>query len=235
MVHWSPEIANCFHPFGQEEGEAELHLQQQSDKHFTLTSGFTYKCSDSHAIHLRPGLLKETDLASVPSSMRWMVGSYGRHTFAALLHDALIRGVATTLRPLPKGPWEKRVAIDAIFFEALVCLGVPKLLSRLMWAAVTVKSRWTSGNLRRALTMLWMASVIAGTGLLVWGSLNGRWDAVALSLVLPLLGATLWGKGFRAGAFAGYGVVFVALPTGFGWLASGVYRMIERVAGDWFS
>ena len=117
MAHWSPEIANCFHPFGQEEGEAELHLQQQSDRDFTLTSGFTYKCGDSRAIHLGPGLLKETDLASVPSSMRWMVGSYGRHTFAALLHDALIRGVATTLRPLPKGPGEKRVAIDAIFFR----------------------------------------------------------------------------------------------------------------------
>jgi len=232
MTHWSPEIANCFHPFGEEEGEAELHLQQQSDKDFTLTSGFTYKCGDSHSIDLGPGRLQETDLTSVPSSMQWMVGSYGRHTFAALLHDALIRGVATTSRHFPTGPWEKRVAIDAIFFEALVCLGVPKLLSRLMWAAVTIKSRWNSGNLRRALTMLWMASVIAGTGLLVWGSLSGRWDAVALSLVLPLLGATLWGKGFRAGVFGGYGVVFVALPTGFGWLASGAYRLIQRIAGD---
>ena len=81
--------------------------------------------------------------------------------------------------------------------------------------------------------MLWMAAVAAGTALLVWGAFTGRWAAVALSLVLPLLGAGLWGKGFRAGVFAGYGVVFVALPTGLGWLASAVYRLIQRIAGDW--
>lgn len=229
---WGGEIGECFHPYLEIEGVPSLVLEQTSDNHFRLVSGFSYRCGNAMPIHLAPGSLEATDLASVPRSLQWMVGSYGRHSFAALLHDALLGDVVETDRSFPDDPWDRRVEIDGVFHEALVCLGVPRLLSRLMWAAVTIKSRWGSTFWRKLLTVLWLSAVLAGTSAMIWGILNGRWDAIGATLVLPIFGAVLWGKGFVAGLYAGYGVVFVALPTTLGWASAGVHKAVQRAASS---
>ena len=230
---WEEEISRCFHPFGEVSGEAELVLRQISDDRFELVSGFTYSCDGSEPIHLAPGSLSSTDLASVPRPLNWMVGNYGRHTFAALLHDALQQGVADTDIVLPSDSWEFNVEIDAIFLSALKGLGVPTLLSNLMWAAVRISSRWQSNGTRKTLTLLWASAALAGIALMMWGVATARWEAVLIALGLPVVGAALWGKDFKAGAFAGYGAVFVAGPTALVWCSGMVYRVLQRIVGRW--
>jgi len=75
----------------------------------------------------------ETDFASVPRLVVWLLPRYGRWTPAAILHDYLWHLARS--RQLPK------VDADAIFNRALRELKVPFLRRWLMWTAV----RWAAG------------------------------------------------------------------------------------------
>jgi hypothetical protein len=79
----------------------------------------------------------ETDFASVPRFLTWLVPTYGRYTKAAILHDWLW-DEATAGR-------FNRADADGIFCRSMRELGVPFLRRWLMWAAVRLGSVPRSG------------------------------------------------------------------------------------------
>lgn len=75
-----------------------------------------------------------TDLASVPQFLTWLVPKDGRHTPAAILHDALMPSGTR----LYDGPKVDRVEADRIFRNAMRHLGVPFLRRWIIWSAVSM-------------------------------------------------------------------------------------------------
>lgn len=73
----------------------------------------------------------QTDLASVPRFLTWLVPRYGLYTKAALIHDHLC-----SARP-EDNPARDRFEADEIFREAMRELGVGWLRRWMMWGAVT--------------------------------------------------------------------------------------------------
>jgi hypothetical protein len=131
----------------------------------------------------------KTDLESVPWFLWWLVASYGNHTQAALLHDALIVDRCTP--PVP------RQTADRILLVALREPGQKTGVFRhwLMWAAVSV-----FGTMRRPLLVrpvLFSVQVLAVWVLAVWGAMsasdavwpNSMWGRVAFGLVAVVASA----------------------------------------------
>jgi hypothetical protein len=90
---------------------------------------------DGHNVVVPPNEGGRTDLASVPSFMWWLVASYGNHTRAALLHDALVVDTKGVDPPIA------RTAADRILLSALREPGQKKggaFRHWLMWAAASV-------------------------------------------------------------------------------------------------
>lgn len=110
-------------PFVEEEF---IDIRQTGDTTFAVVAPFLY--SGKHESFTVPAG-QDTDFATVPSGITWLIPRYGRWTKAAILHDYLWRtGVVT-----------KRDA-DGIFRRALRELGVPVYKRWLMWTAVRVTS-----------------------------------------------------------------------------------------------
>jgi hypothetical protein len=79
---------------------------------------------------------QDTDLASVPVGLTWLIPRYGRWTKAAILHDYLWRtGVIT------------KSDADGVFRRALRELGVPIHKRWVMWSAVRLASITKHGGL----------------------------------------------------------------------------------------
>ncbi len=204
--------------------DAEIVLAQVSDRRFRLVRPFRYIGAESEFI-VTPEDLPGTDLASVPWPLRWFASGYGRHTAAALLHDHLVEHGAGLDPPV------LRKRADRVFLEALEDLGVPLVRRRLMWAAVTLATRFSLPWLRgRAGIVLWALAAVAGIAVFVVGATSGNLALAALAAVAPVPFALLWGEAAPAGLIAGYGVLVVGPPT-IGVLAGyGVYWVIEWVA-----
>jgi hypothetical protein len=139
----------------------------------------------------------KTDVASVPWFMWWLVASYGNHTRAALLHDALV--VDKGAPPVP------RTTADRLFLAALREPGQKTGAFRhwLMWAAVAV-----FGTMPRVIAGVFLAYVVAVWGLVIaavaWAWAPAVWPkslvwqiavvaavAAAVCVALVLLG-TFW-------------------------------------------
>ena len=108
---------------------------------------------------------EQTDFASVPRSVQWLLPMSGRYTKAAVLHDHLWK----------KGP-EMGVGLndaDGIFRKCMQELDVPFLQRWIMWAAVRtvslVRSRFAEGpgDLLRVLALF----VYPGLFLLAGGAI----------------------------------------------------------------
>lgn len=69
--------------------EPKIIVEQSEPNGFVLQRGFRYKAPCRVEPFLVPAR-ETTDLASVPWPLWWLIASYGRHTKAALVHDALI-------------------------------------------------------------------------------------------------------------------------------------------------
>jgi hypothetical protein len=88
-----------------------------------------------HRVVVPPSTGGKTDLASVPSFLWWLIASYGNHTRAALLHDALYSDPGTT-PPVP------RATADRLFLTALRDPEQKTGVFRhwLMWTAVSLSA-----------------------------------------------------------------------------------------------
>lgn len=110
-------------PFLREE---TIDIRQTGDTTFELVSPIRY--DGRHDTFVVPAG-QETDFASVPRAITWLVPRYGRWTKAAILHDYLYRSRVVSPRDA-----------DGIFRRALREQGVPLYKRWMMWTAVRLHS-----------------------------------------------------------------------------------------------
>lgn len=236
---------------------ARVGLEQVTDSHFALITGFTYRGRDGSLHHVFSWNLPCSDLASIPRSFRWFEGRHGRHTLAALLHDHQVA-------PGPDDPgtaayWRRRTRADDRFDESLGVLGVPVVRRRLMWSAVHFKTRLVDhGSGARLAMVVWCLLALAGSYVVAAGAL-GIWPGWQLPLsqpgwlapaaaVAPLVAAALWvpwtqvahlggtsrwrmvARRWGCGVVMGYGSLLV-VPTGLAVAAAEGIRSLADVGG----
>lgn len=199
---------------------ASFVVEQIGDKDFRLPEGlgFQYNPDGREPIRVTSESLPQTDFASIPRFMSWLVGRHGRHTAAALVHDQLV---------VPGMFFEDRKRADLSFREMMDALEVPPVLSRVMWAAVTLATRLGDRRARVGI-YAWAASAIVGLGLLAAGAVNLEPWLVVVALVGPFAAAALWGSQYWAGVVAGLALPVVALPAAASLLGYWAYWFIER-------
>ena len=90
---------------------------------WVLTDVLRYLSSRGLVVRVPAGFV--TDFASVPRPLWWWIPAWGRHGFAAVLHDWLYYCQVTS----------RRMA-DDLFREAMAELGVGRAKRTLMWLAV---------------------------------------------------------------------------------------------------
>ena len=157
--------------------------------------------------------LADTDLASVPVFLKWFVGSYGRHTPAALVHDERITNST---------PFDEATRADRQMFDLMTASGVLPVRRWAMWAAITVRTRWKSGLPRCAGVLAWAAIAICGMCMLVRGLGESDWWRLLVSLLLQVPASVFWGRSWRLGIVAGYALPVAVIPaaaSGAGYLA----------------
>ncbi len=187
-------------------------LRQINERQFALVEGFRYVGS-AGPFELRPEQLEATDLTSVPWLLRWFIPKYGRHTPAALLHDYQVDAI-------------DRTEADSIFRITLGELRVGYIRREIMWAAVTMATRFKMGGITMLLLVLWVLAMLVGVGSLTYGLLTTDWAMVGISLVAPLPASMLWTDKWVAGIWAGYGVGVVGVPS---------LAIVVFVSGYWVS
>jgi Protein of unknown function (DUF1353) len=104
-----------------------LHVAHISNKRWELTHPLVWEGKWQYII-VRSGF--ETDFASIPKPIRWLLDNAGGNAEAAVLHDAVWR---ESKRERPRiDPWHA----DGIFRKALRETGSTALSRALMWFAV---------------------------------------------------------------------------------------------------
>lgn len=171
-----------------------------------------------------PDALPTTDLASVPTALRWFVSPYGLHTPAALIHDRLIDGARVA------GVGDR--AADRLFRLMLDELGLPFLRRWLMWAAVAYGTRWRAGGWTRLVVIAWTLLSLAGIATFAWALATSHVLVALIAAFAPLPASVLWGPQYGAGIVAGYSAAWILPPTVLGAVAYGVYWLIDT-AIEW--
>jgi hypothetical protein len=175
-------------------------------------------------MEVRPDLLSDTDLASVPTFLGWFARRHGRHTPAALLHDQLITSDPSAL---PANQQMPDAQADLLFRQALAACDVALVKSWVLWTGVTLRTRNAMRPWGRLAIIAWFVAALAGTAVLVAGAATGNLLAVALALVAPIPFAALWGRQWSAGLIAGYAFWPIASGSLPAWLAYQAYRLAE--------
>jgi len=179
------------------DGTPDPELRQVDEDAFVILRSFCYRAArgdpDEGVVYLVPGEDFElpaqvelgsgpapkvvvppdtggrTDLASVPSLFWWLIASYGNHTRASLLHDALY--VDEGNPPVP------RRTADRLFLTALREPGPQKggaFRHWLMWAAVSA-----FGTMRWRLGLAFGLHLVTVWALTIWGLVWAWGDGVA--------------------------------------------------------
>jgi Protein of unknown function (DUF1353) len=199
---------------------ARFVLEQVADDEFRLQASFCYvPPGDQRPINVTQKSLGDTDLASIPRFMSWFVSRHGRHTPAALVHDQLV----TSHMPLAD-----RALADRTFLEAMDCLEVPPVRSRVMWAAVSLATRCTNRPWGLLGIIAWAILGALGTLVLVLGLVRFSPLLIVVALLAPLAGAALWGRHYWAGVIGGYSLWVVATPAIASLAGYGAYWLVER-------
>ena len=221
ITPWSDSFTMCTTATDSDGNEQtactnQIELRQTSTSGFVLDNTITYVGSYRHADG-RPldaewrtvGPAFETDLASVPPIMRWMVNSYGAHTPAAHIHDKLIPD-----SPIP-GNHQAEVEADRYFRHMMAEVGVPFVTRWIMWAGVALRTKWQNGWTNRVTLIAWASCAVIGLTMFTYGV--ATWSlAWILGSALPILPATAvwraqWGFGLIA-AFALPVIVPAVIP-----------------------
>jgi hypothetical protein len=222
-----------------------IDLEQIDSKNFKVLTGFRYQADDGAArITVQAG--ESTDLASIPFFLRWFVGTYGRHTRAAILHDHMWRKPSDGLEKLAvDGTWAvvsepidkftaNRIFRDAMG-EPLLRVGTAKRW--IMWAAVTLDTIRTSGPAGLFIYAFLLLHIAADV-LLFGAALGSHWTVIdghhvfglplwiALA-VLPAPLALLWGGHPVAGIIGTYALLGLVVPILVTLAALGLYVIVE--------
>ena len=196
--------------------------------------GVTGTFEDAGGKVVVPPRLGKTDLASVPWFLFWLVASYGNHTRAALLHDALYVEA-------PAQPPVSRQEADRLLLAALRerTPTLTRFRHWLIWAAVAAFGR---GRLIAATIFLHALAVwVLGVTALVWEWGDELWEPLSLRHVLLVLavigGLSLLGAAWRAGVDVPAGWLFPLGLLGAGLvgplLVLGSPRELDEVAPFW--
>lgn len=145
-------------------GDPTIDLRITGPTTFELLDGFVY--TDEHdptrpRVEVEAGM--DTDLASVPFFLQWLVRSYGKHTRAALVHDWLWQ--LDALRP-PSRLGRLRLA-NRLFRDAMKDGDVALVRRWLIWSAVSVAMFVRLGLARWAQLALWGAASVVVLGSLI--------------------------------------------------------------------
>ena len=220
--------ATCFRDPDQPDQPATVELQQVTRKSFVLRSSLEYigetgvpNLPDAARV-LRPENLGDpalTDLASVPSALRWFVSPYDVHTPAALLHDRLI-GPTNDLGV-------SDLHADRFFRFMLKALGVRFVRRWMMWTAVAFGTRWRSTKLR-PLLILWLLAAVTGMSAFFYGlSVQSGWLVLA-AVLAPIPACLLWGRQYGAGLTAAGTALWVLPPTILAAAGFWIYWLVEK-------
>lgn len=207
---------------GAPDEPARFVVEQEGDTRFRLLAGhgFQLNLADGSApVLVTDETLPVTDLASIPGFLSWFVSRTGRHTPAALVHDRL---VTPGMDPVA------RAAADDLFLDLMARLDVPPVRRTVMWAAVSLATRWVSGWLARAAIVVWGVIAVCGLLSLVTGLVGSRPLWVIGALVAPAPASLLWGTKRRAGLVGGYALLPVAVPAASSALGYATYWVIEE-------
>jgi hypothetical protein len=204
----------------------EMGLDRDSYRDITEEMREEARCLDG----VRIG---RSDLASVPRSLRWFEVPYGRHTPAALMHDALITNTPDD------GVLKNDAATDRYFRFMLQSVGVPLIKRWIMWSATAMRTRWVVRGVRRWSMIVWIllsvlgmaATVTALRAMLTDGGTPGDVNQGVLlgaALVAPFIASALWGKQWGAGVVAALTASWILPPTVIAALGYLVYWLLER-------
>jgi len=141
---------NPLFPGGRERGrfyapgtdaDAEFVFRRIDHRNYQVTTQFDY-VEESGVAYRVPSDVDDntTDLASIPAIVTWLVPRDGRHTPAAVLHDALIGGRNGVDYIASDGENVTDRHADYLFREAMSGLGVAWLRKWMMWAAVALRT-----------------------------------------------------------------------------------------------
>ncbi len=222
MEHWRWLVHTV--PFSAEhdpDAPARFVLEQIDDGCFrpAPSYGFRYQPPDgAEAVVVTARSLPHSDFASVPPFLSWFVSRYGRHTPAALVHDQLVRdGMAQA----------ERVEADQAFLSMMRSCDVPPVRAHVMWAAVTLATRWVRWP-TRLLLLAW--GLAAAAGLVTLGAGIAAREPIwcVLALLAPTPASLLWGRQARAGLVAGYALPPVVLPALASIAGYAVYWLVEE-------
>lgn len=100
-----------------------LKLEYIDGKNYRLLEDFKYDTSIA-TVSVPAGF--ETDFASVPRALWWLMPPTGPYGKAAVVHDYLYRTYG----------YSSKIVADAIFYEAMKALGVKRCTRNLMYLAV---------------------------------------------------------------------------------------------------
>lgn len=100
-----------------------LKLEYEDGKSYRLIDAFSYD-SSLDTITVPAGF--ETDFASVPKGLWWLLPPTGKYGKAAVIHDYLYRTHG----------YSSKIVADAIFYEAMTALGVGAFTRGVMYLAV---------------------------------------------------------------------------------------------------
>lgn len=174
-----------------------------------------------------------TDVASIPSYMRWFENSYGDHTLAAIIHDDLI------VDAVNGGALGSDTLSDRFFREMMKSAGVPWLKRWVMWTAVALRSRWAAGGARQGSVIVWVLMAAAGIACFIdavggalfdWPQPVDTWVLLVIAVALPFASTLLWGKQRGASLIAAVAALWVLPAAVFGVLAWIVYKILEYLA-----
>ncbi len=105
---------------------------------------YVHDTGEQWTIPAEDGQRFETDLASIPSLAGWLVPKDGRHTPAALVHDAMILGPGET--HCYAGRFVHAEEADTLFRQGMQFLGVKFWRRWMIWAAVSILTLWLAAE-----------------------------------------------------------------------------------------
>lgn len=187
------------------------------DKDYEVHEGFEYVDKDGKSYTVPAKGVLRTDLASIPAFVSWLVPKDGRHTQAALVHDAMIvdraKGEVPDFVSSPEGEEVKDLEADAIFRRGMKVSGVPPVRRWIIWSAVAMRTCILFGALRQKVVLGVSGLVFGIFGLFALPDLLHFPQYGSFVSILRLVGV---GVGLLAGAFAWrrWRRLLVALGTG---------------------